>query len=60
MGRNKDLKRKIAGRARVIEEHEEEIGLAADLEVEIAVLKSKAEHAHEALEEFEELLPEGN
>lgn len=36
------------------------LDLLPDLEVEIAMLKSKVEHAHEALEEFEESLPEGN
>ncbi len=36
------------------------LDLLPDLEVQIAMLKSKVEHAHEALEEFEESLPEGN
>ena len=36
------------------------LSLLPDLEVEIAVLKSKVEHAHEAIEEFEESLPDDN
>ncbi len=34
------------------------LDLLADLEVELFTLKLKAEHAHEALDEFEESLPE--
>jgi hypothetical protein len=36
------------------------LDLLPDLEVDLTVLKSKAEHAHEALEEFEESLPDSN
>jgi hypothetical protein len=36
------------------------LDLLPDLDVELDVLKIKVEHAHQALEEFEESLPEGD
>jgi len=36
------------------------LDLLPELEVQVDVLRSKAEHAHEALEAFEDSLPEGN
>jgi hypothetical protein len=34
------------------------LDLLADLEVELFTMKQRTEHAHEALEELEELLPD--
>jgi len=36
------------------------LDLLPDLEVELEVLKVKVDHAHQALEEFEESLPESD
>lgn len=36
------------------------LDLLPDLEVELNILKVKVEHAHQALEEFEESLPESD
>jgi hypothetical protein len=54
-GRVQEIRRRLAPLPRGSEAY---LDLLPDLEVELDVLRLKAQHAHEVLEEFEDSLPE--